>query len=92
MMSTLPNDLHSEKRKAQSPAFTMTLLVELEEFVDSCLDDLVGLLDREIAGAAKKDQDKATIELAETLQLVSGRGRGPTTSRRTLALTRVSSL
>lgn len=48
-MSTLANRDHSEKRKAQSPAFTMTLLVELEEFVDSCLDDLVALFDREIS-------------------------------------------
>jgi len=89
MMSTLPNDLHSEKRKAQSPAFTMTLLVELEEFVDLCLEDLVGLLDREISAAAKEGKEKGTIELAEMLQLVSRRGL--ITSQRMPALTRPSS-
>jgi hypothetical protein len=66
-MSTLPNKVHAELRRAQSPAYTMTLLVELEEFVDSCLDDLVGLFDRQIE---KSPNGKSTFEMAEILQLV----------------------
>lgn len=66
-MSTLDNHAHAILRRAQSPAYTMTLLVELEELVDSCLEDLVGLFDREIEAG----KGKATIEMAETLQLVS---------------------
>lgn len=71
MMSTLPNALHAEKRKAQSPAFAMQHLVSLEEFVDSALDQLLGLLDREVASAAKEGKEAATVELAEILQLLA---------------------
>lgn len=67
LMSTLGNHAHAVLRRAESPAYTMTLLVELEELVDSCLDDLTGLFDREIEAG----EGKATIEMAETLQLVS---------------------
>lgn len=68
-MSTLPNRLHGEKRKAQSPAFTMNVLVQLEEFVDSCLDSCLALLDRH---STHKDPStgNATIEMAEVMQLV----------------------
>lgn len=71
MMSTLPNALHAEKRKAQSPAFAMQHLVSLEEFVDSALEQLLGLLDREVAAAAKAGKEAATVELAEILQLLA---------------------
>lgn len=70
MMSTLPNHLHAEKRKAQSPAFAMGLLVNLEEYVDTCLDDLLDLFQRKISAAKSRGKEKATIEMAETLQLV----------------------
>lgn len=66
LMSTLGNQAHAEARRAESPAYTMTLLVELEEYVDSCLDDLVALFDRKIEA-----NGKATIEIAETLQMLA---------------------
>jgi hypothetical protein len=66
LMSTLGNQAHAELRRAESPAYTMTLLVELEEYVDTCLDDLVALFDRKIEASGK-----ATIEMAETLQMLA---------------------
>lgn len=65
-MSTLGNAAHAQARRAESPAYTMTLLVEMEEFVDSALDDLVALFDRKI-----EPSGKATIEMAETLQMLA---------------------
>ena len=73
LMSTLPNHAHAVKRKAQSPAFAMGLLVSLEQYVDTCLDDLLELLEKRLALAAKEGKDRATIEMSETLQLVSQR-------------------
>lgn len=75
MMSTLHNQAHAEKRKAQSPAFAMGLLVNLEEYVDSCLDDLVDCLSRHITAAVKDGKESASIEMAETFQLVSSAPR-----------------
>ncbi|ORY55957.1 cytochrome P450 oxidoreductase [Leucosporidium creatinivorum] len=66
LMSTLGNHAHAELRRAESPAYTMTLLVELEEYVDSCLEDLVALFNRKIEASGK-----ATIEMAETLQMLA---------------------
>lgn len=83
-MSTLPNKLHAEKRKAQSSAFTMNVLVQLEEFVDSCLDSCIGLLDRGLAAVnsdgkeKRQGKGKATVEMAEVMQLVRRRARAHT--------------
>lgn len=68
-MSTLPNKAHAEKRKGQSPAFAMNLLVGMESYVDSCLNSFCDLLDRQIS---KAQQGTATVEMAEYMQLVRG--------------------
>ncbi|KAK4056590.1 hypothetical protein OIO90_002438 [Microbotryomycetes sp. JL221] len=67
LMSTLDHHEHRTKRTAQSAAFAMNYLVKLESFVDQCLDDLVALLSRQV----NKGNGKATIEMAETLQLLA---------------------
>ncbi|KAM0788765.1 hypothetical protein ACM66B_002856 [Microbotryomycetes sp. NB124-2] len=68
LMSTLPHNEHRMKRVGQSPAFTMNYLVKLESFVDKCLDDLMALLNREVE---RSKDGVATIEMAETLQLLA---------------------
>lgn len=66
-MSTLDNHAHALIRRAESPAYTMTLLVDLEEHVDSCLDDLVDYFDRTIA----EGKGKATVDMGTMMQLLA---------------------
>ncbi|GJN91473.1 hypothetical protein Rhopal_004496-T1 [Rhodotorula paludigena] len=67
LMSTLDNHAHALIRRAESPAYTMTLLVDLEEHVDSCLDDLVDYFDRTIA----EGKGKATVDMGTMMQLLA---------------------
>ncbi|BGP36564.1 hypothetical protein JCM10449v2_000465 [Rhodotorula kratochvilovae] len=67
LMSTLPNHAHALVRRAESPAYTMNLLVDLEEHVDSCLDDLVEYLDKAVASRA----GKGTVDMGTMMQLLA---------------------
>lgn len=66
-MSHLSNKVHAEARRAESPAYTMSLLVDLEEYVDSCLEDLLALFERKIEAG----KGKAETEMAETMQMLA---------------------
>lgn len=66
-MSTLGNHDHALMRRAESPAYTMTLLVDLEEHVDSCLDDLVSYFDKAIV----EGKGKGTIDMGKMMQLLA---------------------
>ncbi|KAK4055695.1 hypothetical protein OIV83_000241 [Microbotryomycetes sp. JL201] len=68
LVSTKNHHEHRMKRVGQSPAFAMNYLVKLESFVDKCLDDLMMLLKRQVE---KSGNGVATIEMAETLQLLA---------------------
>lgn len=46
----------------------MNVLVELEEFVDMCFEDLCGFFDKEIE---KSEKGAATINLGDTLQFLA---------------------
>ncbi|BGP28797.1 hypothetical protein JCM10296v2_000533 [Rhodotorula toruloides] len=67
LMSTLGNHDHTLMRRAESPAYTMTLLVDLEEHVDSCLDDLVSYFDKAIVAG----KGKGTVDMGEMMQLLA---------------------
>ncbi|BGO92808.1 hypothetical protein NBRC10512_007927 [Rhodotorula toruloides] len=67
LMSILDNHSHALMRRAESPAYTMTLLVDLEEHVDSCLDDLVANFDKAIVAG----KGKGTVDMGEMMQLLA---------------------
>ncbi|GJN90092.1 hypothetical protein Rhopal_003091-T1 [Rhodotorula paludigena] len=68
LLATLAHSEHSLARRGVSPAFAMNVLVELEEFVDMCFEDLCGYFDKEIE---KSEQGAATINLGDTLQFLA---------------------
>ncbi|GEM06298.1 cytochrome P450 [Rhodotorula toruloides] len=67
LMSTLGNHDHALMRRAESPAYTMTLLVDLEDHVDSCLEDLVSYLDKAIVAG----KGKGTVDMGMMMQLLA---------------------
>jgi len=67
LLATLSHDEHALARRSVSPAFSMHLLVELEEFVDACFDDLCVQLDEKISSAG----GKATVDMGDLLQFVA---------------------
>ncbi|GAA6053327.1 hypothetical protein JCM3770_004114 [Rhodotorula araucariae] len=67
LMSTLPNHAHALIRRAESPAYTMNLLVDLEQHVDSCLDDLIGFLD----AAVQAGGQRGTVDMGTMMQLLA---------------------
>ncbi|GAA5894423.1 hypothetical protein JCM6882_004815 [Rhodosporidiobolus microsporus] len=67
LLATLSHSAHTLARRSVGPAFTMNLLIELEEFVDVCFEDLCTQLDSQIA----KGGGKATLELGTLLQFLA---------------------
>lgn len=67
LLATLAHDDHTLARRGVSPAFSMHLLVELEEFVDACFEDLCTRLESQIS----KSGGKATINLGDLLQFLA---------------------
>lgn len=68
-MATLGNHEHAAKRRAQAPAFALNYLLNLEEFVDSCANDLTDQLDSQINASGNKQT--ATVEMADLLQFLA---------------------
>ncbi|GAA5837017.1 hypothetical protein JCM11251_004475 [Rhodosporidiobolus azoricus] len=67
LLATLSHSEHALARRGVSPAFTMNLLVDLEEFVDVCFDDLTQQLDTQISKAG----GRATVDLGTLLQFLA---------------------
>ncbi|GAA5922908.1 hypothetical protein JCM3775_006181 [Rhodotorula graminis] len=67
LLATLSHDEHALARRGVSPAFSMHLLVELEEFVDACFDDLCAQLE----GQINKGGGKATVDMGDLLQFLA---------------------
>ncbi|GAA5905728.1 cytochrome P450 [Sporobolomyces salmoneus] len=68
LLATLPNDVHAASRRSVSPAFAMNLLVDLEEHVDSCIDDTCAFLDEKIASSPMQ---KASVDMSLVTQLLA---------------------
>ncbi|KAJ7445975.1 cytochrome P450 oxidoreductase [Mycena galericulata] len=62
-LSTLENKRHAEMRRAESPAYAATLLIDFEQNVNDCGDELIAHLDRCLSVG------KATVNLSEALQM-----------------------
>ncbi|BGP41160.1 hypothetical protein JCM10449v2_005130 [Rhodotorula kratochvilovae] len=68
LLATLPHADHALARRGVSPAFAMNVLVELEEFVDLCFEDLCTQLESLIS----KSGGKATgVDLGNLLQFLA---------------------
>ncbi|POY70792.1 hypothetical protein BMF94_6204 [Rhodotorula taiwanensis] len=61
LLATLDHDEHNLARRGVSPAFSMNLLLDLEEFVDSAFDDFI----------ATSGKSRATIDLGTMLQFLA---------------------
>ena len=61
---------HSNVRRAISAAFTLTSLLDLEEHVDSCVDDLIGNIDGVAQGRTSTagSKDGRQLDMAFTFQ------------------------
>ncbi|BGP21963.1 cytochrome P450 oxidoreductase [Rhodotorula toruloides] len=67
LLATLPHAQHQLARRSVSPAFAMNVLLDLEEYVDTCFDEICGYFDRQIA----RDGGKATINMGDMLQFLA---------------------
>ncbi|GAA5991507.1 hypothetical protein JCM10908_005736 [Rhodotorula pacifica] len=68
LLATLPHDAHNLARRGVSPAFSMNLLLDLEEFVDAAYDEFCAYLDGQIAKSVK---GKATVDMGNMLQFLA---------------------
>lgn len=68
LLATLPHDAHNLARRGVSPAFSMNLLLDLEEYVDSAYNEFCDYLDARIA---ESKQGKATVNMGELLQFLA---------------------
>ncbi|GAA6029328.1 hypothetical protein JCM8097_003622 [Rhodosporidiobolus ruineniae] len=68
LLATLSHDAHASARRGVSRAFAMNALLDLEEFVDGCFDDLCTNLDAQIALSGK---GKATVDMGTLLQFLA---------------------
>ncbi|KAJ7444619.1 cytochrome P450 oxidoreductase [Mycena galericulata] len=62
-LSTLENKRHTEMRRAEFPAYAATLLIDFEQNVNDCGDELIAHLDRCLSAG------KGTVNLSEALQM-----------------------
>ncbi|GAA5879225.1 hypothetical protein JCM8547_003937 [Rhodosporidiobolus lusitaniae] len=54
LLATLPNQAHNLARRGVAPAFAMNVVVQLEELVDQCFEDLCATFDGQIASNGGK--------------------------------------